>query len=280
MTLLLDQDDVRKALTVESALQATEAIYRELGSGEAVKRPRSQTYLPVESTENPGFRYRFKSQEGGSRGVGVWALRLTSDMAGHAFTAGVKRRRILPVATGERYCGLVILFDIERIEPVAILPDGYIQKMRVAALSALGARHLAPKAPKVLGLFGSGWQASAHLEFLCRLYDFERVMVYSPNAEHRERFVREMSETLSSDIEAADSPQAVVGECDFVQAATAITCGNEVSPLTFPPGLKILIGDWFLTGPSSDPPGVWSERVTRRGFSFSALLCPSAQSCL
>ncbi len=221
MTLLLDQDDVRKALTVESALEATEAIYRELGSGEAVNRPRSQTYLPVESTENPGFRYRFKSQEGGSRGVGVWALRLTSDMAGHAFTAGVKRRRILPVATGERYCGLIILFDIERIEPVAILPDGYIQKMRVAALSALGARYLAPKAPKVLGLFGSGWQASAHLEFLCRLYDFERVMVYSPNAEHRERFAREMSETLSSNIEAADSPQAVVDESDFIQAATA-----------------------------------------------------------
>ena len=221
MTLLLDQDDVRKALTVESALQATEAIYRELGSGEAVNRPRSQTYLPVESTENPGFRYRFKSQEGGSRGVGVWALRLTSDMAGHTFTAGVKRRRILPVATGEGYCGLVILFDIERIEPVAILPDGHIQKMRVAALSALGAHHLAPKAPRVLGLFGSGWQASAHLEFLCRLYDFERVMVYSPNAEHRERFAREMSETLSSDIEAADSPQAVVDESDFIQAATA-----------------------------------------------------------
>lgn len=102
-------------------------------------------------------------------------------MAGHTFTAGVKRRRIL----------------------------------RVAALSALGARYLAPKAPKVLGLFGSGWQASAHLEFLCRLYDFERVMVYSPNAEHRERFAREMSETLSSDIEVAGSPQAVVGRERF-----------------------------------------------------------------
>ena len=47
---------------------------------------------------------------------------------------------------------LVILFDIERIEPIAIMPDGVIQKMRVAALSAAGAKYLAPAKPKVLGL--------------------------------------------------------------------------------------------------------------------------------
>ena len=75
---------------------------------------------------------------------GVWALRITSDMAGFSYTAGVKRRRILPVATGNRYCGLVILFDVEKIEPVAIMPDGVIQKVRVAAMSAVGAKYLAP----------------------------------------------------------------------------------------------------------------------------------------
>ncbi len=139
MTLLLNNDHVRRALTIDAMLEAKESIYREFGEGQAVSRPRIQTYLPVESRENPGFHYRFKSQEGGSLAAGVWALRITSDMAGHSFTAGVKRRRILPVATGDRFCGFVILFDIERIEPVAIFPDGYLQKVRVAALSALGA---------------------------------------------------------------------------------------------------------------------------------------------
>lgn len=221
MTLLLSQDDVRQALTVEAALEATEAIYRELGAGEAVNRARSQTYLPNESVDHPGFRYRFKSQEGGSPGTGVWALRLTSDMAGHVLTAGVKRRRILPVATGDKYCGLVILFDIERIEPVAIFPDAYIQKMRVAALSALGARYLAPESPRVLGLFGSGWQAGAHLEFLARLYDFDEIKVFSPNAEHRERFASEWWEKLSRPVAAAETAKATVTGSDFVQAATA-----------------------------------------------------------
>ena len=133
MTLLLSNADVEQVLTYQDALIATEAILRELAEGRAVNRPRTQTYMPVESRDNPGFRYRFKSQEGGGVGSGVWALRITSDMAGFSYTAGVKRRRILPVATGNRWCGMVMLFDLERIEPVAIMPDGVIQKMRVAA---------------------------------------------------------------------------------------------------------------------------------------------------
>ena len=221
MTLLLNNEEVEKALTPQDAIEATESIYRELAEGQAVNRPRTQTYLPVESKEHPGFHYRFKSQEGSSPKCGVWALRVTSDMAGHAFTAGVKRRRILPVATGNRYCGFVILFDIEKIEPIAILPDGVIQKVRVAALSTVGAKYLAPENPKTLGLFGSGWQAGAHLEMLCDAFRFERVKVYSPNQDHCREFCRQMASKLDANIQAVASPQEAVAGSDMVQAATA-----------------------------------------------------------
>ncbi|PYS21232.1 MAG: hypothetical protein DMG11_28280 [Acidobacteria bacterium] len=132
-----------------------------------------------------------------------------------------KRRRILPVATGNRYCGFVILFDIERIEPIAIMPDGVIQKLRVAALSAVGAKYLAPAKPRVLGLFGSGWQAGAHLEYLCRLFDFERVKVFSPNEQHRREFAESMSRKLGRRVEASNSSRETVEGSDFIQAATA-----------------------------------------------------------
>jgi hypothetical protein len=82
MTLLLNNDEVERALTPEDAISATECIYRELAEGKAMNRPRSQVYMPVESTEHPGFHYRFKSQEGSGVAIGVWALRITSDMAG------------------------------------------------------------------------------------------------------------------------------------------------------------------------------------------------------
>jgi alanine dehydrogenase len=221
MTLLLTNEEVDRALTPQDAIAATECIYRELAESQAVNRPRSQTYMPVESKEHPGFRYRFKSQEGSSAQTGVWALRITSDMAGFSYTAGVKRRRILPVATGNRFCGLVILFDIEKIEPVAIMPDGVIQKLRVAALSAVGAKYLARRGSQVLGLIGSGWQAGAHLEFLCSQFAFERVKVYSPNQEHCREFCGKMSAQLGRPVEAVDSSRKAVEGSDFVQAATA-----------------------------------------------------------
>jgi ornithine cyclodeaminase/alanine dehydrogenase-like protein (mu-crystallin family) len=116
---------------------------------------------------------------------------------------------------------MVILFDIERIEPIAIMPDGVIQKVRVAALSVVGAKYLAPTKPRVLGLFGSGWQASAHLEFLCSHFPFEKVKVFSPNREHCGEFCHAMSGKLSRSIEAVDTPRQAVEGCDFVQAATA-----------------------------------------------------------
>ena len=74
MTLLLNNAEVEKALNPAETIAATESVYRELAEGAAFNRPRSQVYLPVESKANPGFRYRFKSQEGGSPGTGVWAL--------------------------------------------------------------------------------------------------------------------------------------------------------------------------------------------------------------
>ena len=102
MTLLLNNEEVEQALSPQDAIAATESIYRELAEGKALNRPRSQDYLPAESKEHPGFHYRMKTQEGGSLDCGVWALRVTSDMAGFSYTAGVKRRRILPVATGKQ----------------------------------------------------------------------------------------------------------------------------------------------------------------------------------
>jgi alanine dehydrogenase len=219
--LLLNNEEVAQALTPQDAITSTETIYRELAEGKAINRPRSQTYFPIDSKENPGFKYRFKSQEGSGVASGVWALRITSDMAGFSYTAGVKRRRILPVATGNRYCGLVILFDLERIEPIAIMPDGVIQKVRVAALSVVGAKYLAPQNPKILGLFGSGWQAGAHLEFLCSQFAFDKVKVYSPNQEHCREFCRKMTAQLGREIEAVDSSKKAVEGSDVVQAATA-----------------------------------------------------------
>ena len=78
---ILTNDDVERVLDLEECLSVLEVAYQEHASGAAANRPRNHTYFPVEDPRHPGFRYRFKSQEGGNVSSGVWALRITSDMA-------------------------------------------------------------------------------------------------------------------------------------------------------------------------------------------------------
>jgi hypothetical protein len=49
----------------------------------------------------------------------------------------------VPAAPGDKYVGLVMLFSTITGEPLAIFPDGVVQRMRVASSSALAARNLA-----------------------------------------------------------------------------------------------------------------------------------------
>lgn len=245
---VLTNDDVERVFDAEECLRVLELAYKEYSSGSAANRPRNHTYFPVEDPRFPGFRFRFKSQEGGNVSSGVWALRITSDMAGtEMLPGGVKRRRLLPIATGDRYCGLITLYSMERLEPLAIIHDSYIQKMRVGATSALGIRELANPDIRVAGLFGSGWQAQSHLQYMLHVRpSIEEVRVYSPTPEHRTAFAREWSERTGKRIIAVDDPEDAVVGCRLVTCATAgfdpcfdgdaLEPGTHVTCITSPDG--------------------------------------------
>ncbi|GHJ34416.1 ornithine cyclodeaminase family protein [Streptomyces sp. TS71-3] len=245
---ILSNDDVQKVLSAEECLDALQTAYRELTRGEGANRPRNHTYFPVEDERYPGFRYRFKSQEGGNVSSGVWALRITSDLAGvETLPSGVQRRRLIPAAPGERYVGLVTLYSLTTLEPLAMLHDSWIQKMRVGATSALGIREMAREDVTVAGMFGSGWQAEAHLETLLLVRpSVEEVRVYSPTAEHRETFAKTWSERTGRRIVAVDHPRDAVSGCGVVTCATAtmepcfegawLDPGTHVTAITSPDG--------------------------------------------
>ncbi|MDE3075557.1 MAG: ornithine cyclodeaminase family protein [Chloroflexota bacterium] len=223
MTTVLKNADVEKVIDMGECMAALEDTYKDLQLQRGINRPRNHTYFPVKSPNHPDFGYRFKSQEGGTVSAGVWALRITSDMTGvEKMVDGSFRRRLLPVATGNRYVGFIVLFDLERLEPIAIIDDSVIQKYRVAATSALGIRRLAPQDAEVAGLFGAGWQASAHLDALLRIRPgIREVRVFSPTPDHRRRFAAEQSAKHECKVLAVDAPEQAVKGCQIVTAATA-----------------------------------------------------------
>ncbi|HZD42325.1 MAG TPA: ornithine cyclodeaminase family protein, partial [Terriglobales bacterium] len=96
------------------------------------------------------------------------------------------------------------------------------QKLRVGATSAMGIRELANPGVKVTGLFGSGWQAEAHLRYLMMVRpEVEEVRVYSPTPAHRKAFAKTWSEKLGKRIIAVDHPRDAVEGCQIVTCATA-----------------------------------------------------------
>jgi alanine dehydrogenase len=245
---VLSNADVQQVLTPQECVDVLETAYRELSCGRGANRPRNHTYFPAEDPRHPGFRYRFKSQEGGNVSSGVWALRITSDIAGvETLAGGVKRRRLVPAAPGGRYVGLVTLYSMRTLEPLAVLHDSFVQKMRVGATSALGIRELANEDVRVAGMFGSGWQAEAHLECLLMVRpEIEEVRVYSPTREHRVSFAKTWSERTGRRIVAVEHPRDAVAGCGIVTCATAamdpcfdggwVEPGTHITAITSPDG--------------------------------------------
>lgn len=231
MTLILSNDDVKKALNVKDCLEVMEETYRELATSGAVNRPTTQTYLPHSLPEST---YSFKSVDGGVGKYGVLALRITSVIVQEQHINNLVRLEMLPLARG-LFVGLVQLFSAETGELLAMMPDGFIQQTRVGVTSALGMKVMARKSSKTLGLIGSGGQARAHYRFMTSVLPIKKVKVYSPNPEHRNRFTKEMAEETGVPGEPVRSAEEAVKDCDVICSAT-----NSSRPV-----LKL---DWLQPG--------------------------------
>jgi alanine dehydrogenase len=217
MTLILSNQDVQQALTVERSLRTMEDAYREQAGGRAVNRPTCHTYLPHAL---PQSTYSFKSVDGGVGKLGVLALRVTSDVVQEQHVNNTVRLEKLPLAGNKMFVGLVQLFSAETGELLAIMPDGLIQQTRVGVTSALGMKFMARKDSQVLGLIGSGGQARAHYRFMTSVMPIRKVKVFSPNAKNRERFVAEMAKETGVPGEAVESAEAAANDADVVCSAT------------------------------------------------------------
>ncbi len=215
--LILDNEDVRKVFDVESCLKALEQAYIADARGRAVVQPRTQSYVPL---AEPETAYCLKSMNGALFDGDYMALRVTSDIVSEAPVDGIPRREKLPRGPGGTYCGLILLFSLRHLAPVAIIHDGYIQVYRVACTSALAARLLAREGAGDLGMVGSSGQAWAHLVAMNAVFPLRRVRVFSPNRANREGYARRAREELGIAVESMPSAREAVEGADLVVAAT------------------------------------------------------------
>jgi ornithine cyclodeaminase/alanine dehydrogenase-like protein (mu-crystallin family) len=167
--------------------------------------------------------------------LGVHAIRLSSDHTYEHEQDGRRRREKIALAAGGRYVGLVLLFDIRTLEPLAIIQDGELQRMRVGCTSALAAKHLSRPDARVVGLIGSGWQAETQLVALAKVRDIADVRAYSTSAERVAAFSARLSERVGRPVRPVASAREAIDGADIVVCAT-----NAHDP--------VLDGAWLAPG--------------------------------
>lgn len=215
MTLILNNDDVARVLTMEATIAALEESYLQIASREAVCRPRIDIRIP---TSDPHRNYQWGSMEGGSTS-GYFAIRMKSDVVFETEYNGVRTQEKYCSRPG-LFCGLILLTSIETGEPLAFINDGLLQHMRVGADSGIGVKYMANTHARVVGMLGSGGMSRTHMQAFTRVRDIERLQIFSPTKEHRERFAREMAETYNIEVKICERPEDVYAGADIVAACT------------------------------------------------------------
>ena len=225
MTLILSNDDVAKLLSVRECIDVLDEAYVELAEGRGVSRRRSDS---ITGTERKDAVYSLKSMDGIVPKLGVGAVRINSDIVTWPVEGGITRRVKIPSAPNKRYVGLVLLFSSITGEPLAIFPDGIMQRIRVGSANGLGIRYLAREDATSIGILGSGWQAGTQLIAACTVRDIKTIRCFSPNQTNREKFASEMSETLGVEVVPVGSAEEAVKNADIAMCAT-----NTLEPVFF-----------------------------------------------
>ena len=213
MAIYLADADVASLITMRETFDAVEQAFRDHGLGQAPNLPRQHLAVP---------KGVYRSMSAGVPSLGGMGTKVGL----HSFDvpAGMQKSQ-----------ALTVLYSTETGELLAVIWSDLITSYRTGAIGGVSAKYLARTDARVVGVLGSGRQARTQLMAVALARDLERALVFSPSAEHRQVFAREMSEQLGLPIEVADEPRRVVEAADIVVAATS-------SPR------PVLEGEWLRQG--------------------------------
>src|SRR5215467_3129480 len=210
--LLLNNSDVESLLTMESVIGALDGAYLELDKGATANRPRTFTFSPTDSG-----RFVANTHEGIIREKNVYDIRIVT----HSRPDPTRNPTQVNYFHGALNCSLDMLYDINNGNLLAIIHDGYLQKMRVQATNAIAARYMARGNAQSMALIGSGWQASAAIEAMRFVRPIRKVNVFSRKMDNRKKFVQQMRSVYKDmEIQDFDSAEQAVRGTEMVVAAT------------------------------------------------------------
>lgn len=193
MPLLLREQDVTELLDMNTAIEAVEEVLRDQAEGLATNRPRYRVAMPAS---------QLHVLAAGDKRLGVTGLKV--------YTASRKGTRFL-----------VLLYDAESGDMLAMIEADRLGQMRTGAASGVATKYMSRESAGTLGVYGTGWQAESQMMAVCAVRRIKSIKVYGRNGERREAFARKMTALLRTEVTAVASPEETARGCSIIVTATS-----------------------------------------------------------
>ena len=158
--IFLNRDQINDLISMKEAIGAMKTAFSQLSSGEAVVPPRLSLNIPDKNATSVV-------------------------MPAYAIGSPYYTVKILSVNYSNPDKGLPLIhgvgqvFDAENGEHVANLDGASVTEIRTGAASGLATDLLAQESAKVCAVFGTGVQASSHIEAVLEVRPIEKIIVFS-----------------------------------------------------------------------------------------------------
>ncbi|MGB5707237.1 MAG: ornithine cyclodeaminase family protein [Arenicellales bacterium] len=204
LTYLNGPDIEQLSMSDQEILDAVEAGLRADGKGQTVIEPR------MHLTPDPAFNGHFNVLRGYVEPLNAAGVKIVGDYVDN-YKQGLPSEM-----------AMLNLFDPRTGMPQAILDATAITEMRTGALSALGAKYLAPQSPKVLGHIGARGTAYWNVRLLDFLFDFEEIRVHSRRPESRNSFAERLAQDLNKPVIATEDWESCLNGADILVEASRL----------------------------------------------------------
>lgn len=125
-----------------------------------------------------------------------------------------------PAAGLPSHLGLMVLFEAERGQPIALLDGDVITSLRTAAASAVATRALAREDATELLICGTGEQARAHAPAMLAVRNIQRIRVWGRDAEKATALASELAQQHPLAVEPCAHLQDAVRTANIVCTVT------------------------------------------------------------
>ncbi|MFC9956024.1 ornithine cyclodeaminase family protein [Streptomyces nigra] len=199
--LVLGRSQVESLLDMDALIDALAPAMADLSAGRASVPDRVAAQVPA----HDGF---LAAMPGFLPAAGVLMTKLVS---------------LFPHNDGARlptHQAVIVAFDPDTGEPVAVLDGTAITAARTGACSALSARLLAREDATVLAVLGTGVQARSHARAVCRVRPIRQIRVAGRDPAKAAALAEELSGVLEAEVQAVSGYAEALDGADIAAATT------------------------------------------------------------